>query len=102
VTTTNPPASPGVDVKYRVLIVEDEQHLAEGLRFNLEEEGYLVDVVDNGEAALKKLVGNGDERYDLVVLDVMLPGKDGFTVVSELRGAKQFVPVLMLTARGRP
>jgi DNA-binding response OmpR family regulator len=102
VTTTNPPATPGVDVKYRVLIVEDEQHLAEGLRFNLEEEGYLVDVVDNGEAALKKLVGNGDVRYDLVVLDVMLPGKDGFTVVSELRGAKQFVPVLMLTARGRP
>jgi DNA-binding response OmpR family regulator len=85
-----------------VLIVEDELHLAEGLRFNLEEEGYVVDVVDTGEAALKKLLAHGDERFDLVVLDVMLPGKDGFTVVTELRAAKQFVPVLMLTARGRP
>jgi len=86
----------------RVLIVEDEQHLAEGLRFNLEAEGYGVDVVDTGEAALKQLLGADDPRFDLVVLDVMLPGKDGFAVVSELRAAKQFVPVLMLTARGRP
>jgi DNA-binding response OmpR family regulator len=103
VSTTNAATTQGTEVKYRVLIVEDELHLAEGLRFNLEEEGYLVDVVDNGEAALTKLLGGSDaERYDLVVLDVMLPGKDGFTVVSELRGAKQFVPVLILTARGRP
>jgi DNA-binding response OmpR family regulator len=102
VSASNPPSAQGTDVKYRVLIVEDEQHLAEVLRFNLEQDGYAVDVVDTGEAALKKLVGNGDERYDLVVLDVMLPGMDGFTVVSELRVAKQFVPVLMLTARGRP
>jgi DNA-binding response OmpR family regulator len=86
----------------RVLIVEDEQHLAEGLRFNLEAEGYSVAVVDNGEAALRQLLGADDERFDLVVLDVMLPGKDGFAVVSELRAAKQFVPVLILTARGRP
>jgi DNA-binding response OmpR family regulator len=86
----------------RVLIVEDEQHLAEGLRFNLEAEGYAVDVVDNGEAALERLSGASDSRFDLVVLDVMLPGKDGFAVVTELREAKQFVPVLMLTARGRP
>ena len=86
----------------RVLIVEDEHHLAEGLRFNLEAEGYGVDVVDTGEAALERLAGGGRGSYDLVVLDVMLPGKDGFTVVTELREAKQFVPVLMLTARGRP
>ena len=86
----------------RVLIVEDEHHLAEGLRFNLEAEGYGVDVVDTGEAALERLAGGGHGSYDLVVLDVMLPGKDGFTVVTELREAKQFVPVLMLTARGRP
>jgi len=90
------------EARQRVLIVEDEQHLAEGLRFNLEEEGYSVDVVDTGEAALKKLLGGDDSRFDLVVLDVMLPGKDGFTVVSELRAARQFVPVLILTARGRP
>jgi DNA-binding response OmpR family regulator len=86
----------------KVLIVEDEQHLAEGLRFNLEAEGYEAHVVDNGEAALARLLGPDRQGYDLVVLDVMLPGKDGFSVVSELRDARQFVPVLMLTARGRP
>lgn len=86
---------------HRVLIVEDEQHLANGLRFNLEAEGYAVDVVETGELALRSLIG-GSERYDLVVLDVMLPGVDGFAVVSELREARNFVPVLMLTARGRP
>jgi DNA-binding response OmpR family regulator len=85
----------------RVLIVEDEQHLAEGLRFNLEAEGYQVDVVDTGEAALARLAPGEGARFDLVVLDVMLPGKDGFAVVTELRAARQFVPVLMLTARGR-
>jgi DNA-binding response OmpR family regulator len=86
----------------RVLIVEDEQHLAEGLRFNLEAEGYGAEVVETGEAAVDRLVGKVRQAYDLVVLDVMLPGKDGFAVVSELREAKQFIPVLMLTARGRP
>ena len=87
----------------RVLIVEDELHLAEGLRFNLEEEGYAVEVVDTGEAALDRLLSEGENgRFDLVVLDVMLPGKDGFAVVTELRAARQFVPVLILTARGRP
>ncbi|MGI9167466.1 MAG: response regulator transcription factor [Pyrinomonadaceae bacterium] len=84
-----------------VLVVEDEKHLAEGLRFNLEAEGYTVDIVHDGEAALSLLL---DEQrpYDAIVLDIMLPGKDGFTVASELRTAGQFVPVLMLTARGRP
>ena len=84
-----------------VLIVEDEKHLADGLRFNLEAEGYMVETVGDGESALKLLVEKR-EHYDAVVLDVMLPGKDGFTVASELRQAGQFVPVLMLTARGRP
>jgi len=86
----------------RILIVEDEHHLAEGLRFNLEAEGYEADVVETGEAALERLVGPERQPYDAVVLDVMLPGKDGFAVVTELRAARQFVPVLMLTARGRP
>jgi len=86
----------------RVLIVEDEQHLADGLRFNLEAEGYDAEVVETGEAAIDRLIGPTISPFDLVVLDVMLPGKDGFAVVSELREAKQFVPVLMLTARGRP
>ena len=85
----------------RVLIVEDEQHLAEGLRFNLEAEGYQVQVVGTGEAALEVLAA-ASAPLDIVVLDVMLPGKDGFTVMSEMRQAGQFVPTLILTARGHP
>jgi len=84
-----------------VLIVEDEKHLADGLRYNLEAEGYTVDIVGDGEAALSLLMGQ-QSPFDAVVLDVMLPGKDGFTVASELRAANHYVPILMLTARGRP
>jgi two-component system, OmpR family, alkaline phosphatase synthesis response regulator PhoP len=84
----------------RVLVVEDEQHLADGLRFNLEAEGYQVQVADTGEGALDLL--QKQPGFDVVVLDVMLPGKDGFTVMSEMRGAGQFIPTLMLTARGHP
>src|SRR5271167_409049 len=84
-----------------ILVVEDEAHLAEGLRFNLEAEGYQVKVVDTGEAALELFEGEKPD-FDVVVLDVMLPGKDGFAVISELRQAGQFVPTLMLTARGHP
>jgi two-component system, OmpR family, alkaline phosphatase synthesis response regulator PhoP len=84
----------------RVLIVEDEEHLATGLRFNLEAEGYQVEVVDTGEAGIELLMET-PQRFDVVVLDVMLPDKDGFTVVTELRHAGRFVPVLMLTARNR-
>jgi len=85
----------------RVLVVEDELHLAEGLRFNLEAEGYVAEVVGDGEGATDKLVQK-KEPFDVVVLDIMLPGKDGFAVVAELRAARNYVPVLMLTARGRP
>jgi DNA-binding response OmpR family regulator len=85
----------------RILVVEDEQHLAEGLRFNLEAEGYQVQVVETGEAALDAL-SLEPSAFDLVVLDVMLPGKDGFTVMSEMRQGGQFIPTLMLTARGHP
>jgi len=85
----------------RILVVEDEQHLAEGLRFNLEAEGYQVEVVESGEAALHAL-GRDSAGFDLVLLDVMLPGKDGFQVISELRASGQFIPTLMLTARGHP
>ena len=65
----------------RILIVEDEQHLADGLRFNLEAEGYDVDVVDNGEEALARLIGEPDRPTIWSILDVMLPGIDGFAVV---------------------
>jgi DNA-binding response OmpR family regulator len=85
----------------RVLVVEDEAHLAQGLRFNLEAEGYAAEVVGDGESATERLLTN-KENFDAVVLDIMLPGKDGFSVVSELRAARNYVPVLMLTARGRP
>src|SRR5438309_9930791 len=85
----------------RILVVEDEAHLAQGLRFNLEAEGYSAEVVGDGEAATDRLLGR-KENFDAVVLDIMLPGKDGFSVVSELRAARNYVPVLMLTARGRP
>src|SRR4029077_19557225 len=88
-------------VMNRILVVEDEQHLAEGLRFNLVAEGHDVEVVDTGETALAELSAH-PTRFDLVILDVMLPGIDGFRVAADLRGAGQFVPVLMLTARDRP
>jgi DNA-binding response OmpR family regulator len=90
-----------VDGMSRVLVVEDEAHLAQGLRFNLEAEGYAAEVVGDGEAATDRLLER-KENFDAVVLDIMLPGKDGFSVVSELRAACNYVPVLMLTARGRP
>ena len=83
----------------RVLVVEDEAHLAQGLRFNLEAEGYSAEVVGDGEAATERLLGK-KENFDAIVLDIMLPRKDGFSVVSELRAAQNYVPVLMLTARG--
>jgi DNA-binding response OmpR family regulator len=85
----------------RVLVVEDEEHLAEGLRFNLEAEGYAAEVAGDGESATDRLLAK-KENFDAVVLDIMLPGKDGFSVVAELRAAKNYVPVLMLTARGQP
>ena len=129
----------------RILIVEDESHLAEGLLFNLQAEGYEVELARDGEGALARLLpmgevvrrgsaalvfrasnGRGGEessaededarsvregagavaqkagRIDAVLLDVMLPGKSGFDVVGELRAASLYVPVLMMTARGRP
>jgi two-component system, OmpR family, alkaline phosphatase synthesis response regulator PhoP len=84
----------------RILVVEDEAHLAEGLRFNLEAEGYSVVITGRGEEALQRLLTQ-KESFDALVLDVMLPGKDGFTVASELREAQNYIPLLMLTARSR-
>ena len=84
----------------RLLIVEDEAHIASGLRFNLEADGHQVMLTDNGEAALEE-VGADPSRIDLVVLDVMLPGLDGFTVASRMRAKGWLTPILMLTARGR-
>ena len=84
----------------RILVVEDERHLAHGLRFNLEAEEHEVDLAESGEEALDLLTSQ-PRKYDLVVLDVMLPGIDGFQVTTELRRQQLYVPVLILTARGR-
>jgi DNA-binding response OmpR family regulator len=85
----------------RVLIVEDELHLAQGLKFNLEAEGHEVQVAGDGESALRA-VQQENQTFEAIILDVMLPDKDGFAVASELRAGKNYVPILMLTARGRP
>jgi DNA-binding response OmpR family regulator len=83
----------------RILIVEDEAHLADVLLFNLQAEGYEAAIDGDGEAALERLAR---ESFDAVLLDVMLPGRSGFEVVAELRARQNYTPVLMLTARGRP
>jgi len=85
----------------RILVVEDEAHIAEGVRFNLEAEGHSVRVAGRGEEALRLLLQE-KEGFEALVLDVMLPGKDGFTVARELREAQNYIPLLMLTARSRP
>jgi len=84
-----------------VLIVEDEAHLAHGLEFNLHAEGHSTEIAVDGETALELLLGKR-KNFDALVLDVMLPGKNGFAVAAELRAAKNYIPILMLTARGRP
>jgi len=85
----------------KILVVEDEKHIAQGLRFNLEAEGYSVTLSETGEQA-EELLTADKENFDLLLLDVMLPGKDGFSVAQGLRQAQNYIPVLMLTARGRP
>jgi DNA-binding response OmpR family regulator len=84
----------------RLLVVEDEAHIASGLRFNLEADGHSVIIADTGEAALATLAADSS-NIELVVLDVMLPGIDGFTVASRIRTQGRLLPILMLTARGR-
>lgn len=81
-----------------VLVVEDEQHLAIGIKFNLEAEGYRVSLASDGPTALR-LIDQGAEPVDLVILDLMLPGMSGYTVCETLREAGNLVPVLMLSAR---
>lgn len=85
----------------RVLIVEDEEHLADGLRFNLEADGFEVETAYNGELALEKFFVE-NKTFDAIVLDVMMPKKNGFEVARALREAENFTPILMLTALGKP
>lgn len=83
----------------KILIVEDEQHLADGLRFNLEAEGFEAEIAEDGQVALEKLAA---VTFDAVVLDLMLPKVNGFEVARTMRERGDYTPVLMLTARGRP
>jgi DNA-binding response OmpR family regulator len=92
--------SPLENIRENILVVEDESHLANGLKYNLEAEGYATIVVDNGELALEHTLAS-KEHFDAIVLDVMLPGKSGFEVAHELRHRENFTPILMLTALGR-
>jgi DNA-binding response OmpR family regulator len=83
-----------------IAVVEDEEHLAQGLLFNLEAEGYRTHHEADGDSALAWLLDT-PEPPAAVLLDVMLPGQDGFSIVRALREAGRFIPVLLLTARGR-
>ena len=83
----------------RILVVEDERKVASFIRQGLEEEGYAVDVAPDGATAVDLALGG--TPYDLVVLDVMLPKRDGFAVLRDLRQHRMTAPVLMLTARDR-
>jgi DNA-binding response OmpR family regulator len=81
-----------------ILVVEDDRELADGLRMNLELEGYRVSTAGTGDAAL---AGVRDGRPDLVILDIMLPGRDGLSVLRQLRQTGDNTPVIVLTARGQ-
>src|SRR5258708_35433763 len=87
-----------------IVLVEDEEHLAQGLLFNPQAEGYRTHHEADGDAALAYLLAPKapGETIAAIVLDCMLPGADGFTIVRALREAQQYTPVLMLTARSRP
>lgn len=84
-------------IKARIMVVEDEADLADGIRENLVEEGYQVEVEGDGAAALDRLLA---ESFDLLLLDIMLPGADGLTICRRLREAGSDLPVLFLTAKG--
>ena len=88
-----------------VVVVEDEEHLASGVIFNLEAEGYRTHHEADGEAALQYLLSRpaaGPDKVAVVVLDCMLPGMDGFAITRALRDAQRYTPILMLTARSQP
>lgn len=82
----------------RILIVEDEQHLAQGLQFNFEAESYSVDVANDGTAALE-LIARADPAIDLVILDLMLPGMSGYEICEQIRLHDLDLPIIVLSAR---
>lgn len=80
----------------RVLVAEDEQRISQLLKMYLEREAFVVEVADNGEAALEKAMQNS---FDVIILDILMPGRDGFSVLEEIRKSKD-TPVIMLSAKG--
>lgn len=86
------------EAPHRILVVEDEEALAQGLVLNLEHKGYRAEVASDGEGALARTAGGG---YDLILLDVRLPDLDGFEVCRRLRQRPDWTPILILTARGQ-
>jgi len=86
----------------RILIVEDEIHIAEGLAFNLEAEGHEVEIVGDGLEAVARLGAEANQPFDLVILDLMLPGLTGHQVAQRTRASGNYVPILILTARDDP
>ena len=87
-----------MNASQHILVVEDEAHLAIGIKYNLEQEGYRVTTVGDGAAALKHVAEHPD-TVKLVILDLMLPGMSGYTVCESLRSAGEIMPVLILSAR---
>lgn len=83
-------------MEYRILIVDDEENLVKGIKYNLELDNYSVDVAYEGEDALRKISEN---IYNLIILDIMLPKVDGLTLLKKIR-ERSSVPVIMLTAKG--
>jgi len=87
----------GLDMTEKILIIEDEEDLVKGLKLNLLDEGYEVDYALNGKEGLEKAL---NEKPDLILLDIMLPGMNGLEICKELRQKKMDIPILMLTAKG--
>jgi DNA-binding response OmpR family regulator len=88
-----------------IALIEDEEHLAQGLLFNLQAEGFRTHHESDGDAALAYLLAvppSGPDKISVIVLDCMLPGADGFAITRALRDAQRYTPILMLTARTRP
>jgi len=87
---------------HRILVVEDEANLADGVKFNLEQEGYEVEVLADGRSAVERIASGEDPAFDLVILDLMLPEMSGYEVARRTRASGNYVAILMLTAKDDP
>ena len=90
-----------MSTRFHILVVEDEEHLAIGIKFNLEAEGYLVTTLNEGTGVLQ-VIQDSETTVDLVILDIMLPGMSGYTICRMVREAGYDTPILLLSARTLP